>query len=356
MGPRSADVDVAESSPVVAARVTLRDVAAEAGVSLATASRALDPSSRHVAQQARERVLAAAAQLGYTPNTSARATTTGAASTIAVVVSDIRAPLNAHLVHGAIERANRDGLIVTITGTDAEIDDERRVVRMLRSMRPRAIVLTGNQFGSRESRTALMAELDRYVNDGGRVVVVGEYDMPFDTVVVPRKAAAAALVAALVSRGYRRPCLIGSSNPAAEPWESGVLEGVAAAGMTIEPGSALRVSMSREGAYGAVASLAAEGRLTAFDILLTATDAMALGVLSALRDNGIRAGIDIAVAGFGDAVDGEDVTPTLTSVSLALEEVGRSAVDLAVQGSDGEPRVIRPVPEPVLRESTPGLL
>ncbi|GAB4004699.1 hypothetical protein GCM10029992_50470 [Glycomyces albus] len=169
--------------------VTLRDVADAAGVSKASASRALDPTSQYVSPELRERVLGAARRLGYSPNASARATTTGATSMVAVLVSDIRDPYNAEIVHGVIERAARSGLVATFAGTDHAIDDETRAVRMMRSLRPHAMILTGARSGTTVSRAALEEELQRYRQEDGRVVIAGDDELPFDTAVVPADAA-----------------------------------------------------------------------------------------------------------------------------------------------------------------------
>jgi LacI family transcriptional regulator len=80
---------------------------------------------------------------------------------------------------------------------------------------------------------------------------------------------------------------------------------------------------------------------------------MALGAMSALRAAGLRPGVDVAVAGFDDVVDADDVTPGLTSVDLALEAIGARAVELALEPATGERRVVEFEPRVTLRESTP---
>jgi LacI family transcriptional regulator len=295
-------------------------VAREAGVGLGTASRALDPRSQYVAADVRARVLETARRLGYRPNMSARATTTGATATVTVLVSDIRDPYNARLVHGAIESANRAGLIVTVAGTDHLIEDETRVVRLARSMRPRALVLTGIRSGSAVSRDALLRELSSYEQDGGRIVIAGDDELPFDTAVVPRRRGARELVRTLGELGYRRPVLVAPEldSTGTREWETGVLDGARDTALTVDAGAIARAPMTRDGGYRAAEQLIP--RLTeGFDVLLAATDTMALGAMSALRAAGLRPGVDVAVAGFDDVVDADDVTPGLTSVDLALE-------------------------------------
>ena len=79
---------------------------------------------------------------------------------VAVVVSDIRDPYNTELVHGVISAARERSLMVTITGTDHADEDEVRVLRTLRSQRPRALVVAGARGGSNSSHAALLRELE----------------------------------------------------------------------------------------------------------------------------------------------------------------------------------------------------
>jgi LacI family transcriptional regulator len=352
--PTDATSDTSARPSAVRLRVTLRDVARAAGVGLATASRALDPESRYVAADVRQRVKDAAQRLGYRPNASARATTTGSTPTIAMLVSDIRDPYNAQLVHGAIQQARPSGLMVTITGTEHIIDDEVRVVRMLRSQRPRALVLTGMHSGSASSRAALLRELERYEQDGGRLVVAGDDELPFDTAAVPRREGARKLVATLAGLGYRSIALITPDvdSTGVREWEAGVLEGAREHDVRLDQASMVHVPMSREGGRSAAAGYLGSGRPQA-DALLAANDAMALGAMSAVREAGLVVGQEIGVAGFDDVVDADDVTPGLTSVDLSLEPIGRTAVDLALQSPDTRRRLVVFEARVVVRGSTP---
>ncbi|MCH7232258.1 LacI family transcriptional regulator [Glycomyces sp. L485] len=334
--------------------VTLRDVAAAAGVSKASASRALDPASQYVSSGMRARVLESARRLGYRPNTSARATTTGATAMVAVLVSDIRDPYNAEIVHGVIEQAGRSGLVATFAGTDHAIDDEIRVVRMMRSLRPHAMILTGARSGSTVSRTALEEELARYTQEDGRVVIAGDDELPFDTAILSRRRGASDLIAALFELGYERPALIRPEHDsvAAREWEDGIVDAARRLGMRFEYGSAVRAPMTRDGGYRAAEHLI-EHRPRGMDVVIAATDAMAIGAMSAMRNAGISPGTEIGVAGFDDVQGTEDVTPTLTSVSLALARVGAAAVELALMEPAAVRRRVEFESRVVLRGTTP---
>src|SRR5688572_26742835 len=109
--------------------VTLHDVAREAGVSLATASRALNGSERKVNEAYREKVLAAAARLNYTPNLSAQAVAKGSTNTVALLVADIADPYFSSIAAGVIRAAEETGLVVTMAVTGRSTARELELVR-----------------------------------------------------------------------------------------------------------------------------------------------------------------------------------------------------------------------------------
>ena len=161
---------------------TLLDVANAAGVSLATASRTLNGSTRTVNSDYRDRVLTAAAQLGYTPNLSAQAVAKGSTRTVALLVTDIADPPAAFLTAGVIDAAADAGLTVTVTVTGGDPDRELALVRTLRGQRPRVLILAGPASPDDADSAPLTAELRSFEAGGGRVVVIGNRSLPFATV------------------------------------------------------------------------------------------------------------------------------------------------------------------------------
>lgn len=341
------------SHPAQTATATLRDVAREAGVSLATASRALSPGTRNVKASARERILEAADKLGYRPNLTAQAISRGTTRTIAVVVSDIQDPYYSTIAQGVIESASPAGLIVTIAGSGHNAEDDLGVVRALRGLSPQIIVLTGSSQGSDASRKALIDELRLYESKGGRIVIVGKDHLPFDTVTLGHRSGAAQLARCLAQRGYSRPVLLAppSGSTLAAEWEAGFLEAAETCGINVSDTEIHRAPPTRDAAYGLVRRMARHG-LGDADIVVAASDLMAIGAMTALRECGIEPGTRTGLAGFDNVVGAEDVTPQLTTVDLNLAAAGAAAVKLGLE--EAAVRTVRPVePILVLRESTP---
>ncbi|CAM3827546.1 LacI family DNA-binding transcriptional regulator [Kibdelosporangium persicum] len=328
---------------------TLQDVAKEAGVSVATASRVLNGSSRTVGKDNVERVLRAAGKLGYAPNLSAQATARGSTKTVALVVSDIADPYFSTLAAGVLEGAEAAGLIVTMAVADRSAERECRIVATLRGYRPHVIIVAGSRLDG--PRDALVEELRAYVAAGGRAAVISQPGLPFPTVAIDNAGAAKDLALALADEGYRRFAVI--RGPAGLHTSrdrcDGFLAGLRQAG--IEVCRVLDTEFTEDGGYAAASRLIAAG-LDDVELLFAVTDAMAIGAMRAVRDAGLVPGHDIAVAGFDDIGPATDVSPALTTVRVPLHEMGKRAMDLALSGAD--PAEVQWMPtQPVLRTSTP---
>lgn len=330
--------DVTSSTPP-----TLYDVAREAGVSLATASRSINGSARKVNEEYRARVLEAASRLGYTPNLSAQAVARGGSSTVALLVSDIADPYFSSIAAGVVRAAEAEGLVVTMAVTDRDTDREIELVRMLRGQRPRVIVLAGSRFTDEASRPVLVDELTAFTRTGGRVVLISQHELPFDTVAIDNSGGAAALARELVGLGYRGfAVLAGPQNLVT------ARDRVAAfTGELPTPARIVHGEFTRDGGYAAAQQLDLDG----IDLVFAVNDVMAIGAMSALRDRGVSVPGEVGVAGFDDIPTARDVTPALTTVSIALEHAGAASVARALGASTDQVAVIES--RVVLRDSTP---
>lgn len=344
-----------QSEPGSKRPVTLDDVARYAGVSQPTASRVLNGSARKVAESYRERVLAAARQLGYTPNLPAQAMARGTSRTVALVISLISDPYFSAMAAEIMKQAEAVGLHVSIAVTERHAERELDLVRELRGQQPRAIILAGTGVVDPPSEQDLVDELRRYEETGGRVVLISRSDLPFETVDFDNHEGARSLARELAGLGYRRCLVLGSATPLlsmqrrVEGFVQGLVEsGVADAGERVH-----HPEFSWAGARSFVLSLTDE-ELRDLQLVFAITDDMALGALDGLRERGLRIPEDIGVAGFDDISTLRDVVPKLTTVHVALNAVAEEAIYRATSTDTELTR--RTVPAyPVLRASTPPL-
>ena len=332
--------------------VTLEDVARAAGVSLATASRSLNGSSRTVNTSYRARVLDAAARLNYSPNLSAQAVARGSTMTVALVVGDISDPYFSSIAAGVVSAANEEGLIVTMAARERDADRELEIVRTLRGQRPKVIILAGSRSTGEPTEALLRRELQEYERGGGRVVLISRNDLGFRTVLVDNAGGSRQLATSLVDLGYREFAVL-SGNLAlntARDRHDGFVAGLADAGIGIDPARVVSGAFTRDGGYEAMASLLAGGQSTV-EAVFAVNDVMAVGAMSAVRDAGLTPGVDVAIAGFDDIPTVRDVWPTLTTVRAPLGEIGRLALGIALDRRSGDSTQVGT--DVVVRASTP---
>ncbi|MGO4535084.1 LacI family DNA-binding transcriptional regulator [Leifsonia sp. 2MCAF36] len=336
---------------------TLDDVAALAGVSRATASRVLNGGVRSTANidpEVREAVFAAARSLDYTANTQAQAMSAGASSTVAILVSEIDDPGSSALVSGALKRARETGhaLIVGLSGlTETE---ELDALRALRGQRPKAVVVAVSRTTDAAREDAFREELTAFADAGGRVSVIGANSFGFDEVLLRNADSSAALARALIGLGYRRFAIVAASADQITSHERqrGFMEEAERAGFATDPDLVVSADFDRDGGYAAAGALI--DRLDDIDAIFAVSDAIALGVIARLRENGVAVPGRVAVAGFDDVPVVRDLTPPLTTVRIPLEEMAAHAVDqvLGESGAAG-PQTLELTGEVVVRASTP---
>src|SRR4051794_40826939 len=184
--------------------VTLMDVALEAGVSLATASRAFNGSTRKVREELRERVLVAAKKLNYSANAPAQAMARGRTNVVGLLVHDIADPYFSSIAAGVMKAAEEHRLLVTLGSTMRRPERELEYLAAPRGQRGGA----GRRAGGRVDGAGLIAPGRERVGaceqSGGGVAVIGERRGAGDSVVGESRRGARALAPGGAALGYRR--------------------------------------------------------------------------------------------------------------------------------------------------------
>ncbi|WP_419704450.1 LacI family DNA-binding transcriptional regulator [Promicromonospora sp. NFX87] len=359
------------------APVTLSQVAREAGVSLATASRAINGSAtRSVRADLRERVLETARRLDYSPDPSAQAMARGRTSALGLVVHDIADPYFSTIAAGVARAAEREGLIVTLSSTEHSPERELAFVELARRQRSRAIILAGSRGVPpealpethpaeavdrlRREAGALEQALTTFQQAGGGVATIGQAVGGLPVVEIDNAGGAGDLARALHRIGYRRFGVLAGPPGlrTAADRTSGFLSALAELGCPVPDRDVVRGSFTRDGGHeamtallGRTASAAAAAERTP-EVVFAVNDVMAVGAMAAVRDAGLSVPHDVAVAGFDDIHTLRDVSPGLTTVRIPLGEISEAATALALGRKDETPAPVRG--EVVLRDSTPG--
>lgn len=335
----------------VSPNVTLHDVAREAGVSLATASRAYNGSERKVREDLRQRVLDAAVRLGYTANATAQAMARGRSNVVGLVVSDIADPYFATIAAGVMAAADEHGLLVTLGSTVRRPERELDYLESHRAQRSRGVVLAGSRVADPALNRRLVAAIEAFETAGGRVVAISQERLPVDTLVIDNRGGAKALAAELVALGYRRFGILTGPRGllTAKDRTKGFTEGLRAAGLTEI--ASVAGEFTRDGGFDAMLTLLDERH--DLDCVFAVNDVMAVGAMAACRSRGLHLPADLALAGFDDIATLRDVDPGLTTVRLPLEQLGAQALELLSGEPAAEPRRTPVRGEVVVRASTP---
>jgi len=330
--------------------ITLSDVARRAGVSLATASRALNGSpGRSVRPELRERVAAAADELGYLPHAAAQTMARGHSSSVGLLVNDISDPYFASVAAGVTSAASRYGCIVTLSSTGLMASAKAPVVDLMAGQRVRALILAGGVWAGDPALPDLAESLRRLAATGARISTVGAEVPGVSNLLLPNHSGAAALATALFDLGHRTFSVI--SGPDEQPTSvqrtESFISTIGELGGRVL--TRVRGDYTRESGYAVMGDLLDAWPLP--DVFFAVNDLMALGAMRRLREAGLRVPRDVGLAGFGDIDSVRDAVPPLTSVAMDAVQAGELATEL-VLGDDDQPRTIELGFTLSLREST----
>jgi DNA-binding LacI/PurR family transcriptional regulator len=329
----------------------LKDVAERAGVSIKTVSNVVRGEAR-VAEQTRQRVLRAVAELGYQPNASARHLRTGRSGIIALAVPELVAPYFAELAAEVIAAAKKHGCTVLIEDTGGDPEEELRIACGLSDPLIDGVLLS--PLGLDE---AMLADRERRVP----IVLLGEqpYRIPADHVLIDNSAAAREATEHLLRLGRRRIAVIGQPPGRAHATTvqrmHGFLTALHAAGVPHDPRLVPDTwAFTRaDGASAMRVLLALDERP---DAVFCFSDLLASGAMRAAHEHGLRVPEDLAVVGFDDIQEARYGVPSLTTVSPDRSEIAELAVEALLRrittGAEAPYRRLTAGYELVVREST----
>jgi len=297
---------------------TISDVANRAGVSTATVSRALNGKST-VDPGLAARVVAAAQELGYQPNGPARNLRRQEAAVLALIISDVENPFFTAIARGVEDVAHTVGYSVVLCNSDEDPEKERKYVAVAIQERVAGVIV---------SPTSTAAGIEQLAQRGTPMVAVDRPLPGRDTVLVDTRVAAREATEHLIAQGYERiGCITGPPGVrTADDRLAGYRDALKAGGQRSSPRLVRRTEFKAAGALKAAADLFDQEEPP--DALLVANSAMAIGVLEALGDAGLRPGRDVGVVAFDDVPWAGLVNPPMTVVAQPAYEIGTVAAQL----------------------------
>lgn len=309
--------------------ITIRDVAREAGVSVATVSRVLNNSAA-VTPETRDMVLQIVEGLGYRPNANAQALATQISDTIGVVVMDVSDPFFGALVKAVDTVAQRMQKHVLINNSYHQADKERHAIEVLIRQRCNALVV--------HAKALPDAELCSLMDQVPGMVLINRTIPGYAHRCVCLDNVSGALMATrmLQQQGHQRIGYLGSSHPIEDVdqrrdgWQQALKEQGAM------PPESWIASAEPDMQGGEAAMVELLGRNLHLTAVFTYNDSMAAGALAALKDNGIAVPQHLSVVGFDDIPISRYTDPQLTTVRYPIVSMAKLATELALKGAAGE--------------------
>jgi LacI family transcriptional regulator len=330
--------------------VSVKDVAARAGVSVGTVSNVMNWPDK-VSSATVERVQRAIDELGFVRNDAARQLRAGRSHAIGLVILDIGNPFFTDLARGAEDRASKAGLSIILGNSDERAERESSYLDLFEEQRMHGVLIS--PFGD------ITARLRRLRERGIPAVLVDRTsaDASFSSVSVDDVAGGLLAVDHLIASGRRRIAFVGG--PSEIRQVSDRLEGARSA-VSAPPGVTLEVIETR--ALSVIEGRAAGNAILARppadrpDAVFAANDLIAMGVLQALNMQGaLHVPRDIALIGYDDIDFASAAVVPLSSIRQPSAMIGATAVEILLEeAADASlaPRRIVFQPELVVREST----
>jgi LacI family transcriptional regulator len=302
-------------------RVTLREVADAAKVNPGTASRVLNPETRHLVKaETARRVDRAAAKLGYQPNRLARSLRTRRSHSIGVIIPDITNPLFPPIVRGIEDALAPLGYTALVTNADGDPELERERFETLRGRQVDGFILGTATVDDELISRALEEELP-FVLVNRTLDVDGVHAVAPDDRRGSRQA-----IEHLVELGHRDIGHIAGPQSASTGQQrlAGFLEVTAHHGVAKDERAVVEArSFTKEA--GAEAARTLLDRWPECTAIFASNDLIALGVYSVAKQRKLRCPDDLSVVGFNDMPFADSFSPPLTTVHIPLYDLGLSA-------------------------------
>lgn len=304
--------------------VTIRDVAARAGVGVGTVSRIVN-GAEQVSPATRERVLAAIEELGFRPSRRGQAFARGRTSAVAVLVPFVTHPSATERVSGLIQGLRGTSLPVSISDVELPEHQHEHLQALSADLRPEGLVVVSLHLTDQE--------LDGLRSGGVRPVLIDAEAPGLSCFVIDDELGGRMATEHLLELGHRRIAFVGDLEhdifgfTSSERRHRGYLRALATAGVVA------REEDQHTARHGRDTARAATLRLLALDdpptAVFAASDTQALGVLQAARERGLQVPEDLSVVGFDDI--GVAALVGLTTVRQPLVESGREAARVVVE-------------------------
>lgn len=329
---------------------TIKDVARIAGVSVASVSRVLNNGPK-VSKKTIENVLRAMKDLNYTPNANARALVTQKSTTIGVVIPDLVDPFFASLASGVEKVARKNNMQLLLSTGLVSAESEMQAINLLIERRCDVMVVHSKKLSDEAlialaKKTPGLVLIDRYIEE------IVERCVWLDNLEGGKIAARH-----LLALNHKSFACISSKHQIDDPLLrlQGFQHELALVGADVDSDLIEYGPPTLQGGEIATQKLLASGKR--FSALFVYNDAMAIGAISTLEDNGFKVPSEISVLGFDDVLLSRYSRPKLSTLNYPIEKMAMQATKIALELSTNVTKVgnrkdYKHIPRIIKREST----
>ncbi|MBM4761246.1 LacI family DNA-binding transcriptional regulator [Bacillus sp. B15-48] len=298
--------------------VTIKDIAKNANVSIATVSRVINNKADGIREETKQRVLDAIKEHNYQPNTIARSMITKKTSTIGLIIPDIRNPFFPELVRGVEDFSKKSNYTVFLCNTDGDIEREKEYFNLMKEKSVDGVIYTYAHGGFEEilNNNIPIVLLDRGLDEN-----------QFSGVCIDNEKAGYMATKHLIELSHERiGCITGPDNiQSSRDRLKGYKRALEEAGLPINQAFIKTGDYQMEGGYEAAKLLLKENSVTA---IFAFNDLMAFGVYQAAQEFGLTIPDDLSVVGFDNIKYNRLLQPKLTTIDQPTYRMGELATEI----------------------------
>lgn len=304
---------------------SIKDVAREAGVSIATVSRVLNDIDV-VNEDTKKKVLEAISKLGYRPNIVARSLKTQRTKTVGILVPDISSGFYPEIVRGAEDVANIYDYNVILCNSDFDSEKEKEYLRVLREKMVDGVIYMSSSL--QEETLDIINEL----NLTTVLVETKDKEESLPSVTIDNTKASKEITNYLLNKGLSKIAFAGAKRDNMNAWGDryiGYEEALKDKDLKVDESLVYSGGLKVKSGYEAVAHF--ENSNKSYDAVVCASDEIAMGVINALRENGKKVPEDVSVVGFNDNIMSSVFYPKITTIKQPSYDMGSVAMRMLIK-------------------------
>lgn len=309
---------------------SIKDVAREAGVSIATVSRVLNDVDV-VNEETKKKVLAAIKKLGYRPNIVARSLKTQKTKTVGIIIPDISNQFYPEIVRGAEDVANIYDYNIMLCNTDLDAEKETEYLKVLKEKMVDGVLYMSASLG--KDTIDLINELELPTV----LVETIDKDRSFPSVTIDNEKGAYDAVDYLIKKGNKKIAYIGPNDEVMNATSlryKGYKKALIDNNISIDDKLVCFSEMKAKDGYEAINKILNN---TSIDSVFCASDEIAMGVINSLRDKEINVPQDVDVFGFDNIYAAAVFYPKLTTISQPMYDMGSVGMRMLIKMINKEP-------------------